>query len=67
MTGLSVGVGEEAVAYAADGDEVLGVGGAVFDVAAEADGEVVEGAGVCVVVDAPALLKDLYSPWSFEA
>ena len=39
--------------------EVLGVGGVVFDVAAEADDEVVDGAGVGVFVDAPDLFEDV--------
>ena len=52
------GVGEEAVADAADGGEVGGVGGVVLDVAAEADDEVVDGAGVGVGVEAPDLLED---------
>ena len=39
------------------GGEVGGVGGVVFDVAAEADDEVVDGAGVGVGVDAPDLLS----------
>ena len=54
-----LGVGEEAVADAADGGEVLGVGGVVLDVAAEADDEVVDGAGVGVGVDSPDLLEDV--------
>ena len=52
-------VGEEAVADAADGGEVDGVGGVVLDVAAEADDEVVDGAGVGVFADAPDLFEDL--------
>src|SRR6266571_1816239 len=43
ITCLLIRVGEEAVADAAHGEEVLWVGGVVFDVAAEADDEVVEG------------------------
>src|SRR5260370_3841608 len=57
--GSGSGVGEETVADAADGDQVLGVGGVVFDVTAEADDEVVDGAGVGVFVDAPDLFEDL--------
>ena len=57
--GPGLGLGEEAVADAANGDEVLGVGGVVFDVAAEADDEVVDGAGVGILVDAPDLFEDL--------
>src|SRR5215469_4885361 len=52
---------DETVANAADGDEVLRVGGVVFDVAAEADDEVVDGAGVGVFVDTPDLLEDLFA------
>ena len=59
MYSTGSGVGEEAVADAADGGEVLGVGGVVLDVAAEADDEVVDGAGVGVGVDAPDLLEDV--------
>src|SRR5260370_22532125 len=59
--GSGSGVGEEAVADAADGDEVLGVGGIVFNVAAEADDEVVDGAGVGVLVGAPDLFEDLFA------
>src|SRR5579871_5541832 len=58
---LASGISDEAVAYAADGDEVLGGGGVVFDVAAEADDEVVDGAGVGVFVDAPDLLEDVFT------
>ncbi len=54
-------VGEETVADAADGDEVAGVGGVVFDVAAEADDEVVDGASVGVFVDAPDLFENLFA------
>jgi len=54
-------VGEEAVAYASYGEEVLGGGGVVFDVTAETDDEVVDGAGVGVFVDAPDLLEDLFA------
>ena len=56
---LRQGMGEEAVADAADGGEVAGVGGVVLDVAAEADDEVVDGAGVGVFVDAPDVFEDL--------
>ena len=42
----------EAVAYAADGEEVAGGGGVVFEVTAEADDEVVDGAGVGVFMHA---------------
>jgi len=38
---------------------VVGGGGVVFDVAAKADDEVVDGAGVGVFVDAPNLFEDL--------
>src|ERR1017187_5444332 len=51
-------VGEEAVADAADGEQVLWVGGVVLDIAAEADDEVVDGAGVSVFADVPHLLED---------
>ena len=37
----------------------MGVGGVVFDVAAETDDEVVDGASVGVFVDAPDLFEDL--------
>jgi hypothetical protein len=40
---------------------VLGVGGVVFDVAAEADDEVVDGAGVGVFVDAPDFFENLFA------
>src|ERR1019366_2452365 len=56
--GATSRVGEETVADTADSGEVLGVGGIVFDVAAEADDEVVDGAGVGVRVHAPDLLED---------
>jgi len=52
------GVGEEAVADAADGGEVDGVGGVVFDVAAKTDDEVVDGSGIGVLVDSPDLFED---------
>ena len=52
------GVGEEAVADAADGKQVLRVGGVILDVAAKADDEVVDGAGVRVLMDMPDLLED---------
>ena len=46
------------MADAADGNEVLGVGGVVlFDVAAEADDEVVVAPSVGVLMDAPDLLR----------
>ena len=54
-------IGEEAVAYAAYGDQVVGVGGVVFNVAAETDDEVIDGAGVGVFVDAPDLFEDLFT------
>ena len=54
-----LGVGEEAVADAADGDEVLGGAGVVFYVAAQADDEVIDGAGVRVFMDTPDLLEDV--------
>src|SRR5208283_4247106 len=57
--GWASGVGEEAVADAADGGEVGGDGGVVLDVAAEADDEVVDGAGVGVFADAPDVFEDL--------
>ena len=38
---------------------MLRVGGVVFDVAAQAHDEVIDGASVCVFVDAPDLFKDL--------
>jgi hypothetical protein len=56
-----LGIGEEAVAYPTHGDEVLRVGGVVFDVAAESDDEVVDGAGVGVFVDVPDLFEDLFA------
>ena len=52
-------VGEEAIAYAADGLQVDGGCGVVFDVSAETDDEVVDGAGVGVLVDSPDLFEDL--------
>lgn len=52
------GVGEEAVADAADGEQVGGFGGVVFDITAQADDEVVDGAGVGVLVDAPDVFED---------
>ena len=59
--GTKSGIGEEAVADAADGEEMGGIGGVVFKVAAEADDEVVDGAGVGVFVDAPDLLEDVFA------
>jgi len=56
-----LGVGDEAVADAADGCEMLRVGGVVFDIAAEADDEVVDGAGVGVFVDAPDLFENVFA------
>ncbi len=53
-----LGIWAKSVPHASHGDEVLGVGGVVFDVAAEADDEVVDGTGVGVFVDAPDLLED---------
>src|ERR1039458_3824656 len=56
-----LGVGEETeetVGDAADGGEVDGVGGVVLDVAAEADDEVVDGAGVGVFADVPDLFEE---------
>jgi hypothetical protein len=54
-----LGAGEEAVADAAYGDEVVGVRGIIFDVTPQADDEVVDGAGISVFVDAPDLFKNL--------
>ena len=56
-----LGIGEEAVADAADGGEVLRVCGVVFDITAEADDEVVNRAGVCVLVDTPHLFEDVFA------
>jgi hypothetical protein len=54
-----LGAGEEAVADAAHGDEVVGVGGIIFDVTPQAHDEVVDGAGISVFMDAPDLFEDL--------
>ena len=51
-------VGEEAIAYAADGLQVDGGCGVVFDVSAETDDEVVDGAGVGVLVEIPDVVED---------
>ena len=40
---------------------MLRVGGVVFDVSAESDDEVVDGAGVGVFVDVPDLFEDLFA------
>ena len=40
---------------------MLGGGGIIFDVAAEADDEVVDGAGVGVFVDAPDFFEDVFA------
>jgi len=53
-----LGFRDEAVAYAADGEEVDGVGGVGLEVAAEADDEVVDGAGVGVFADVPDVFED---------
>lgn len=55
------GIGDEAVADAADGGEMAGLAGVVFDVATEADDEVIDGAGVSVFVNAPDLFEDLFA------
>ena len=55
------GVGEETVTDTANSKEMLGAGGVVFDVAAQADDEVVDRAGVGVFVDAPDLFEDLFA------
>lgn len=51
--------GEEAIADPPDGNEVDGVGGVVLDVASEADDEVIDGAGVRILVDTPDLFEDV--------
>ena len=51
-------LGEEPIAYAADREEMLRLGGIFFDVAAEADDEIVYGAGVGVFVEAPDVFED---------
>src|SRR2546423_15542027 len=56
---LPRGLRDEAVADAADGQEVFGVGGVVLDVAAEADDEGVYGARVCVLAKGPDLFEYL--------
>ena len=53
--------GDEAVTDAADGEEVDGFGGVRFEVAAEADEEVIDGAGVGVFVDAPDVFEELFA------
>ena len=54
-------MGDELIADAADGEQVDGVGRVGFDVAAKANDEVVDGAGVGVFVDAPDLLEDFFA------
>src|SRR5271154_1013627 len=50
--------GNEAIADTADGGQVFGLGGILFDVAAEADDEIINGAGVGVFVQAPDIFED---------
>ena len=52
------GFGDESVAYATDGEEMDGFGGIGFKVAAEANDEVVDGAGVGVFFDMPDVFKE---------
>ena len=59
--GRGYGLGEEAVADAADGEEVAGGGGVVFEVAAKADDEVVDGAGVGVFMHAPDFFEEVFA------
>ena len=54
-----LGFGEETVTDAADSEQVDGLGGIGFEVAAEADDEVVDGAGVGVFFDVPDILEEL--------
>src|ERR1044072_1344731 len=49
----------EAIADAAHGQQVHGVGGVVFDVTAQPDDEVVYGARVCVLAQVPDLFEYL--------
>ena len=59
--GVGEGVWDEAVAYAADGEEVDGLGGVGLEVAAEADDEVVDGAGVGIFVDVPDVFEEFFA------
>src|ERR1700761_6226861 len=52
---------KEAIADAADSDEMLGVGGIVFDIASKANDEVVDGASVCVLVDSPDIFENVFA------
>jgi hypothetical protein len=61
VASLRSGLRHEAIADAADGEEVAGVCGVGFEVAAEADEEVVDGAGVGVLVDAPDVFEELFA------
>jgi len=56
-----VRVGDEAVTDAADGEEVDGLGGVGFEVAAEADDEVVDGAGVGIFFDVPDVFEEFFA------
>src|SRR5215210_7458225 len=47
------GLRDEAIAYASDRQEVFGLGGLVFYVAAQADDEIVYGSGVSIFAQAP--------------
>ena len=55
------GIDDELVAETADGEEMAGLGGVAFDVAAETNDEIVDGAGVGVFVEIPDILKDCFA------
>src|SRR5450432_2166875 len=59
------GVGDELVAEATDGDQVARFGGVGLDVAAEADYEIVDGAGVGVFAEVPDVVENGFAGYGF--
>jgi hypothetical protein len=58
---LRIRVSHKTIADATDCDEVVGAGRVVLDVAAEANDEVVDGAGVGIFVDTPDSFEDVFA------
>ena len=61
------GFGHEAVSHAADSQQMLWLGGIVFDVSAQADDEVVDGTSVGVFVQPPDFLENGFAGDDFAA
>ena len=53
-----IGLWNEAIAYAADRQQMSWLSGIVFNVTPQANDEIVDGAGVCVLVQIPHLLEN---------